>query len=826
MIAFFTTPPKRVVFALSITPRGDCADQTTPASWTDRGNSAPDADRAVGSMRNASALIVLAALVPGCADSGVLTSANEHELRLTDALADADRMVIWKRTVTTDEEGRTAEDVWVTDDPVLVSRLDDLAAEGYYDPEVDVRLEDFAWGSEDGRSVSGSELILERRHKDDAGEVAAAIEHATGVPFDEWERRRAERIAALPSPDELIEREIQAARQAGEDTSELVVRLGQEPTTVVPRRLSALLPRSELEYLDRDLERAEAMARRGQEILELQQAFVAWAEDQGAEVLGRTWIDNTLTLAAPASLLRAIAARPEVASAHRAGPIVAEANFPLDVVRSGIQVQPFLDAGYDGDRTSSRNAHGIWLGILEVNDSLSTNHDGWKTNANQTRVQGTWQCNEPPAACGPNLSACETLHGMAVASIATADFLDGQTPGMSQSDQQRRSGIAQEASVWLATTEAEAPINSYTSWNNAVQKAIQDNVDVVNSSAGAYECDPGDAWASPVNSAYDDGIIWVNSLGNAQVCHSDHCTANHQSAAYGSIAVAGTDAFDDGSFDDPRLCENNGTADGRAPWGLIADLAAPAGFYQPMDCVNGFQPAGAFCAGTSLSAPHVAGAVTLLKDFWISAFGDASAQSPGRMHSAMLLMGDGCSYVGLDGRWGAGRLRMRKFDNPGMDAPWRVRIASTTLANGNSVVSFDVNPDAQNVNQAVPDDADALVVTAFCKVANPKLADLTTALNLYDWDRHDWPPVDRAFPGEKARIGMSPEAHRYTATLIVSGIDYFEQVPCWVHILFEDKDRDDADGPPASIEPYYVDDPYGQGQAARPADCIPAGWCP
>jgi hypothetical protein len=196
------------------------------------------------------------------------------------------------------------------------------------------------------------------------------------------------------------------------------------------------------------------------------------------------------------------------------------------------------------------------------------------------------------------------------------------------------------------------------------------------------------------------------------------------------------------------------------------------------------------------------------------------------MHSAMLLMADGCSDVGLDGRWGAGRLRMRKFDQAGMDSPWRVRVASTTLASGDSIRAWAVNPDANGVNQPLSATVDALVVAAFCKVANPQTAALDVTLNFYDDDRLEFPPgTSRTYPGEKCRISMSPEAHRYRVSLVVSGIDYPQQIPCWVNILWEDNARNDGDGPPASIEPYYVDDPYNQGVSAQPADCIPAGWC-
>ena len=742
-------------------------------------------------------------------------------------------MIVWKRTVTTDSRDRSTEEVTVTEDPRLVARLDDLASEGYYDPEVDVRLEDFAWSTEDGGSVSGSELVLERRHPADPEDVAALIEQATGVSSEEWARRRADRRSRIPTLAEKIERDIATAEAAGEERSELWVQLAAEPTTVVPARLTAMLPRSELEYLDRDLARAEAMAVRGEEIVELQESFVAWAEEQGAEVLGRGWLQNAVTLSAPAGMLRSILGQPGVTSARRAGALAPNANFPLDDVRTGIQVQPFLDAGYDGNRASSRNAHGIWLGILESSSTygptLSTNNDGWDDAWGNSRVMQTWECPNPPIACGHALEPCEDLHGMAVASIATADFLHGQKPAWQPADRQNRTGIAQRASVWLATYGVEGEA-SVTAFNNAVQKAMQDNVDIINHSAGTDVandlCDPGTPTAGIINSAYNDGIIWINSLGNKQMCDPHDCNANPESAAYGSIAVAGTDAYDDGTFDDQRLCESFGTADGRADWGPIADLAAPAGVFEPMDCNNDYDDdPQAFCAGTSLAAPHVSGAVTLLKDFWIDKFGDASAQSPGRMHSVMLMMGDACSYFSLDGRWGAGRLRMRKFDNPGMDAPWRVRIASKTLSSGNPFQGFDVNPDAGGTNQPLSSDVDALVVTAFCKVANPETAALDVTLALYDWDRHVYTPVTRTYPGEKARIGMSPEAHRYTALLIVDGIDAPQTIPCWVHILFEDNDRDDVDGPPVSIEPYYLEDPYGQGQATQPADCIPAGWC-
>jgi hypothetical protein len=128
-------------------------------------------------------------------------------------LGESDRLVLWKRTVTTDAQGRSQEATTWTEDRTLLSRLDDLAAEGYYDPDVDVQLEDFAWSTDDGGSVSGSQLVISRKHQQEPGALEAEIEASTGVPFEEWERLRSERIAAIPSKQDLVELDIAAARK-------------------------------------------------------------------------------------------------------------------------------------------------------------------------------------------------------------------------------------------------------------------------------------------------------------------------------------------------------------------------------------------------------------------------------------------------------------------------------------------------------------------------------------------------------------------------------------------------------------------------------------
>jgi hypothetical protein len=705
-----------------------------------------------------------------------------------DALGGADEIVLWSRT-TTVQDGVERTDENVTPDLALVARLEEITSDTFFDPDVMVVQEALAGADdEEGQGTYGAKVALRRR---------SAAEWRDDVAAPQVERPAPR---ARPTPEERLEGDRQAAIAAGEEESELVVLLSPEPTVVVPRQPTSPLPLTPIERTDLRLSRLEAMAARGQEIVELQAPFVEWLESEGGEVMSRHWIANRIHVRAPADLMPAIAARPDVRFVGRAARMAPEVPANRDVIRESIQVHDYLAAGYDGSRTSSRNGYGILMGIIEASDGLANGATNGFLDAGggASRVVEKWDCDVDP--CDGTLDACATTHGMQVASVAVADFMDGQDANIPANQRGERSGIAQESHMTLTTYSGEAGLVL------SVEKAIEDGVDLVNHSAGdaTYTCDPGDSDALPINDAYDDGILWINSAGNSTAwCEGLYnCRANDQSAAYGSVAVAAHSSA--APLEDNEMCTGSY---GGASFGDVTDLAAPGGVYYPMNCSNGFGADTENCEGSSYAAPHVTGAAALLMDRWTASFGDAQAHQPGRMHSALLMMGDGCGdagTAGLHGCWGAGRLRMRRFDTYGLDAPYKFKSERVVFSSGFTSYASDLNVSG-GANQALSSDVDAFVAVAWCRHIN--IVDPGFVwLRLYDVDTSA-DAVSTAELGEKTRIMADPAAHRHKVILTVADVDWVAEggtVDCYLTWLWEDSARDDANGPGATIEPYDI----------------------
>lgn len=341
----------------------------------------------------------------------------------------------------------------------------------------------------------------------------------------------------------------------------------------------------------------------------------------------------------------------------------------------------------------------------------------------------------------------------------------------------------------------------------------------MNHSAGDtdYTCNPNDSDATPINDAYEDGILWINSAGNSGAfCAADYsCRLNDQAAAYGSFAVAAHSSG--GPLEDAAMCMGSYGHD--TLMGDLTDLAAPGGVYYPMDCGNDYGSDTLECAGSSYAAPHVTGAAALLMDRWIAQFGDAQAHQPGRMRSALLMMADGCGDDGDDGVhgcWGAGRLRMRRFDDYGLDAPYKFKSERVFLTKSLSYYASYLNV-VSGANQPLQSDVDAVVAVAWCRHLNMDDPGIIS-LGIYDNDTSTYAAASSEY-GEKTRVMLDPTTHRYSVVLAVADVDWTPEglmLDCYLTWLWEDSDRDDANGPDGTVEPFDI-----TGSGTSCGDCCP-----
>lgn len=738
-------------------------------------------------------LCLLVLLPSGCADE---PEQAQTSYSLSDALAGVDRdTTLFLRTVTSPRDGSNdVETTWLAPDATLTRHLEAITASGFSHQDVAVDVEDF---SDPG--VSGTVVRVRPRTKESHDEIREIVERATGGTFDMWlaERRERRRPLAL-SREEEFEQEVVAAPDRDEPEMHFVLRLAPDPVTTLPPRHSSPISLSDLERLDLRLRRAQAIQARGDEVVELQAPFVRWLTESGGEVLSQAWIHNLISVQMPVELARQTLARDDVVAIHTAPADEPTSVWPRDEIRDKLQVEDFLAAGYDGDHPSSRNDFGIYVAVVEPTDQIDEDHVGLEDDdQGNSRVFQTLDCDCPLLSCGCDgiLDACAGTHGIYALTAAVADFTDGQDPGLSQLEAERRSGMAEEASISVVS------VSDSPAFFDAVQQLMEDGVDVVNySGCNQYDCNATD---SLVNDAFDDGILWFNSMGNGSNCGLPTCNACRHAADAGSIAIGQHQSLDSGDLDAKPLC--TASSDGRASWGVVADLIAPGGLYMPMNCGSGgYDNDTGSCGGTSYSSPYVAGAGALLLHYWIARYSDTTAHQPGRMHAVLLNMGDGCGNVSsIDGRWGSGRLRMRMYDDAGMDFPWRHRTTSVTFTAADESEAFPLNVDANGVNQPLSSDVDALSASAFCYFTGTQLDDPDKPdifLDLRDVDLDEYYSAPNHL-GEKAQYRTDPLAHRYELHLTVAPIES-GSVPCWLNWVWEDADREDADGPPADIESF------------------------
>jgi len=224
--------------------------------------------------------------------------------------------------------------------------------------------------------------------------------------------------------------------------------------------------------------------------------------------------------------------------------------------------------------------------------------------------------------------------------------------------------------------------------------------------------------------------------------------------------------------------------------------------------------------GTSFAAPIAAGGAANLKHQLIDKWGASIANQPGFLHAMLLLMGDGQLESGgkatattpVDDLWGTGRLRMRLWTPEGLDAPYRFAFVKRVLSDGDTT-SIPLYPDAYGVNQAIPTAVDwfkAVVWWYEPNVNQPfgfpaqlrtRVCDEDSAL-CYTYATNT-PDVHRLWIGGPVRdrrwridiTGLSIPAD-------LDPDDYYGQQKRAVYTAFywEDRARDDADGPDTGIQ--------------------------
>ncbi len=397
---------------------------------------------------------------------------------------------------------------------------------------------------------------------------------------------------------------------------------------------------------------------------------------------------------------------------------------------TGGQTDLALNGGFAGENEVAGSGRATVEVALLDGDGFyrAWEHPGFNDWQNgPSRIDTHLHCYSSGNCYNDTVSGNPLAHGAVAQTGAFSHLLQGQDPAVvNQADQEDRTHGAYEATLetyrWHAGGGEPALIR-------AADPTVDNGVDIAVISWGNDACSNVDAhvaWRDAWDFAYSHGTFGVISAGNTVKATADSCTANGWATRVDMLTVG---AFGDNvgsmtngkaatpignwTYDTQPLmgwhwtdmtqanncvgdtngnCWSSAYGGGQLRFGNgqvisgrdVIDLVAPSGReLGPQMTGPGASAYGTQCCGTSMAAPEAASAAVTLKD-WANSSGYGVFTDPGFMHVNMLLMGDGTrgykahnpggapitSVSDMDPLWGAGRLKMRLFNEAGMDGPW------------------------------------------------------------------------------------------------------------------------------------------------------------
>jgi len=499
-------------------------------------------------------------------------------------------------------------------------------------------------------------------------------------------------------------------------------------------------------------------------------------------------------------------------------------------VSAGTQMRQFQDEGYLGDYGYAYGV--IRVGVTEHNWFMP--HVGFNETAplSMSRIMLSRTCTTTTCTSGwPSSPYTDSDHPTAVAGIAVGDLTDGQDTTITNADDRvDRSGFAREANLYFWRAESD----------NAIVKVLDEvagqDIPVLNMSiahTGDSSCLGETTTSRALNTLYESGTLTFFASGNNGHDSTTDCVVEEPGSAISAFVVGGhtNDAANEGEnqvrtgaiwhvsgANPPRGSDRGGCSLAEGKWRSIIDLTAPAcrawvlneaGTYD-------FRYNGGASCGTSFAAPTATGAAVEFIDFYRNELSSA-IDDPGRLTANMLLMGDrqavdqdGNAFkaaAGFSNLWGAGRMKMRKFDPAGMDYPYDYYDMTTCIGNG--------------INHYVPN-ANGMLI-------HPTVNAFKAVLFYYDWRHEQGTSIDRVsltlqrkntdgtWSNINSDAGSYEEKKRVFYSSFMSNTYYRlriqgTNVTCdacacgtnsmRVHLayFYEDSARDDADGPDGTID--------------------------
>lgn len=469
----------------------------------------------------------------------------------------------------------------------------------------------------------------------------------------------------------------------------------------------------------------------------------------GGEVQYRCEHLACLEIALPAASLSLLAQHPQVVRLDAVGSVFPEGPVTADKIEIGHQLELHIQSNpdltpvpYDGGFFSSSLADNLRFAVFET--AYDVAHPAFRDGAGPTtriaalrnckQTNNVWSCPTVASVCNPNF--CDN-HSTGVAGIIFGDLFDDQISNQSLNNKRRWSGIAREARGYLYATGGNPSSASFTAAADdlVANQPSQPRAIAMNLSSGLGQgegaitdldkdmdpnypdgwdhCNGIDAVSQNVNDLFEAGTLLVKSAGNLGGQNLAQCTVTIPGSAITAFTVGGHAGFTlDSSVNPVRNAILAGTpsepvknsARGgsqnpndfeRGRGRTIIDLTA---YRYRTEMADGSSP-GTFFGfndlGTSFSAPVITATAVAIVDHFKRTISN-NIDDPGILFATLLLMGDravdggGKSLSTHDRGYGAGRLKVRRLDDVGLDRPWGHLFTSFCIGR-TQVVSIPIN---------------------------------------------------------------------------------------------------------------------------------------
>lgn len=471
-------------------------------------------------------------------------------------------------------------------------------------------------------------------------------------------------------------------------------------------------------------------------------------------------------------------------------------------------------------------------------------HLVYRTNnsSSWSRITNSYEC---------GFFSCSSInqsdrHATRVAQLINADLHDGQDPNVTTINARYKTkGMSPESS--LISYGLGTGVLNYFSFDEAVEEIIDMSKPphVVNMSHSIldyedlfYTCNGLLDEDEIANDLFENGILLIKSAGNPgnedPGVGINACSIGVPGSAASTFTVNGhgnissaAGALGNVQNGNPSNNAVRSNVD-RKTVDLTASKFSASWISHNSDnayFINNFT-----AGGTSYSTPIVTGSALNFIDFYRRTFSNY-IDNPGVLFSNLLMMGDrdsGSFDSQHDRVMGAGRIKMRMYNHTGMDYPWRYMRYSFCVDHGEVIrVHFGPNgPQSGKVFNQIPNDVEHFKAVIYwydrrledhgkyqkIDKINMRVGSNLTPLNSYSFGlssyNHGSSEADNkemVYLNLDGSTGAQMKENGITLEIIGANVTS-DNEGCgnnsnkvWLTLMYEDGDRDDADGPSTMI---------------------------